>query len=93
MTSGVVIFETVPNGEVRILAELAELRPGPHGIHIHEVGDCSAADATSAGAHFAPDRRTHGAPADTIHHAGVSATSSPTSVASRWASYRVPLSR
>jgi Cu-Zn family superoxide dismutase len=70
MTSGVVTFDAAPNGEVRILAELAELSPGPHGIHIHEAGDCSAADAASAGAHFSPDGHTHGAPTETIHHAG-----------------------
>jgi superoxide dismutase, Cu-Zn family len=32
-----------------------------HGIHIHENGDCSAADASSAGDHFNPVNEKHGA--------------------------------
>lgn len=35
---------------------------GPRAIHIHEVGDCSAPDATSAGPHFNPDDAPHGSP-------------------------------
>jgi len=31
-----------------------------HAIHVHEKGDCSAADAASAGAHFNPDNMPHG---------------------------------
>lgn len=39
---------------------LMGLTPGPHGIHIHENGDCSAPDASSAGQHFNPEGRPHG---------------------------------
>lgn len=39
---------------------LTGLTPGPHGIHIHENGDCSAPDASSAGEHFNPEGRPHG---------------------------------
>jgi len=39
---------------------LMGLAPGPHGIHIHENGDCSAPDASSAGEHFNPERTPHG---------------------------------
>lgn len=48
------------------------LEPGTHGLHIHEHGDCSAPDGSSAGAHFAPDGDPHGAPRDAAdaHHAG-----------------------
>jgi Cu-Zn family superoxide dismutase len=31
-------------------------------VHIHENGDCSSADASSAGAHWSPDDDPHGAP-------------------------------
>ena len=39
---------------------LMGLTPGPHGIHVHENGDCSAPDASSAGEHFNPEGRPHG---------------------------------
>ena len=37
-----------------------ELKPGYHAVHIHEKGDCSAADATSAGGHWNPSHDQHG---------------------------------
>ncbi|RQP09887.1 MAG: superoxide dismutase family protein [Chryseobacterium sp.] len=37
-----------------------KLTPGIHAIHIHEKGDCSAADATSAGGHWNPAGSDHG---------------------------------
>jgi Cu-Zn family superoxide dismutase len=43
---------------------LSGLTPGPHGLHVHEFGDCSAADASSAGKHFNPHEAPHGAPTD-----------------------------
>ena len=50
-------------GEVRVVANLTGLAEGDHGFHIHEKGDCSAADGTSAGGHFNPEDKDHGAPA------------------------------
>jgi Cu-Zn family superoxide dismutase len=44
--------------------------PGPHGFHIHEKGDCSAADASSAGGHFNPTGKPHGGPDSDARHAG-----------------------
>ena len=41
-----------------------------HGIHVHEKGDCSAADASSAGAHFNPAASAHGRAGHGVHHAG-----------------------
>ncbi len=49
---------------------LSGLAPGKHGFHIHETGDCSAPDAASAGGHFNPDNKPHGAPDAPEHHAG-----------------------
>lgn len=49
---------------VQVAAELTGLTEGDHGFHIHENGDCSAPDASSAGDHFAPDDNPHGGPDD-----------------------------
>ena len=52
-----------PDG-TRVVAELRNLPAGAHAFHVHEFGDCSAADASSAGDHFA--FRVTEAPADRI---------------------------
>jgi Cu-Zn family superoxide dismutase len=44
--------------------------PGWHAVHVHEVGDCSAADGSSAGSHFNPAGHKHGSPHAPEHHAG-----------------------
>lgn len=67
--SGTVTFTKVDGG-VKIVADLTGLKPGEHGFHIHEFGDCSAPDATSAGGHFNPQHTQHGAPDATARHAG-----------------------
>ncbi len=42
-------------GAVRVSGEVGGLVPhGAHGLQVHEKGDCSAADASSAGAFFNP---------------------------------------
>lgn len=41
-----------------------------HGFHIHEKGDCSAADAKSAGGHFNPATQPHGKAETGPHHLG-----------------------
>lgn len=41
-----------------------------HGFHIHEHGDCSAPDASSAGGHFNPTGSEHGDPSGMVHHSG-----------------------
>lgn len=61
---------TSMNGGIRVEATVSGLEPGMHGIHIHENGDCSAPDASSAGGHFAPEGNQHGAPDDQERHAG-----------------------
>ncbi|MGB9148829.1 MAG: superoxide dismutase family protein [Burkholderiales bacterium] len=47
--------------KVNVAGEIFGLTPGQHGIHIHEVGDCSAADGASAKGHFNPANKAHGA--------------------------------
>jgi Cu-Zn family superoxide dismutase len=62
-------FTQVGN-RVRVTAEIAGLSPGAHGFHIHEKGDCSAADGMSTGGHFNPQAKKHGAPNAPARHAG-----------------------
>jgi Cu-Zn family superoxide dismutase len=65
---GTVEFER-EGSALSVNATLTGLTAGEHGIHVHEHGDCSAADASSAGRHFAPDLDPHGAPtADRDQH-------------------------
>ena len=60
-----------PKGDrVQMVATVFDLAPGTHGFHIHEKGDCSADDATSAGGHFNPLGKPHAAPATSDRHAG-----------------------
>ena len=66
---GVVTFTQV-NGGVKIVADFEGLTPGKHGFHIHEKGDCSAADASSAGAHYNPTNQPHGGPDSEKRHVG-----------------------
>ena len=69
--TGELVFD--PDGEgLRLSGEIRGLTPGAtHGFHVHETGDCSAPDATSAGGHFNPAGHPHGdRQADAPHHAG-----------------------
>ena len=67
--AGTVVF--VQEGrKVFVVAELTGLKPGPHGFHVHEKGDCSAPDFSSAGGHFNPSSQPHGDPTAGAHHVG-----------------------
>jgi len=68
--SGTVTFTQQGNavlvaGEVRGLAPSKE-----HGFHIHDKGDCSSGDGLSAGGHFNPTGKPHGAHDQNEHHTG-----------------------
>lgn len=67
--SGTVTFTKSSDG-VKVVADITGLAPGKHGFHVHEFGDCSAPDATSAGSHFNPTKHQHGAPEASDRHAG-----------------------
>lgn len=62
----------LPMGDgVHVTGEIGGFNPGSnHGFHIHEKGDCSAADASSAGGHFNPTGQPHGRAMQGAHHAG-----------------------
>lgn len=67
--SGTTTF-TRSTGQILVDARIKGLTPGAHGFHIHEKGDCSAPDATSAGGHFNPDAKPHGSHNAPDRHAG-----------------------
>lgn len=51
---------TVDGAKVRLELTVEGLSAGPHAVHLHENGDCSAADASSAGGHWNPSASQHG---------------------------------
>lgn len=71
LVSGRVVLLPAIQG-VRITGTIGGLRAGgSFGFHVHERGDCSAVDASSAGAHFNPSGQPHGrAGAELAHHLG-----------------------
>lgn len=68
--NGTLNLKAVPGG-VEISGELKGLpKNATLGFHVHEKGDCSAPDGSSAGGHFNPTKHDHGAPAATDSHVG-----------------------
>jgi len=68
---GIVRFTQDGKESVKVVADLSRLPPSStHGFHIHQYGDCSAADATSAGGHYNPESHQHAAPTVENRHAG-----------------------
>ena len=61
---------TEKDGKVEVVVNAKSLTPGKHGVHVHDKGDCSASDASSAGPHFAPGGGQHAGPTDANRHAG-----------------------
>ncbi|WP_353472276.1 superoxide dismutase family protein [Salipiger sp. H15] len=66
---GTVTVTDTPSGMAHVTAELQGLPEGVHGIHIHETGDCSASDFSSAGGHLAGEAE-HGVMAAHGPHPG-----------------------
>lgn len=70
LVSGKLTLLPIRDG-VRVTGDIGGLAPGSsHGFHVHEKGDCSAADASSAGGHFNPTGSAHGKAGTHVHHAG-----------------------
>lgn len=55
---------------VRVVLEARGLPPGTKAVHIHAVGKCDPPDFASAGSHFNPQGRQHGAKNPEGPHAG-----------------------
>lgn len=69
--SGVLRFEPVAGGKVHVTGTVEGLAPNAkQAVHIHEFGDCSAPDGTSAGGHYNPGHHKHALPTQTERHAG-----------------------
>lgn len=57
--TGEATFEETAGGTKMTLV-VRNAPPGTHAIHLHQNGDCSAADASSAGGHWNPTDEPHG---------------------------------
>ena len=69
--TGEATFTDEGDGRVRFELTAQNLTPGEHAVHIHEHGDCSAEDASSAGGHWNPTMKPHGKRGDgTSYHKG-----------------------
>mgnify|MGYP003393969347 CR=1 FL=1 len=69
-TSGEATFQQM-GGKVRVVIIVQGLRPNQeHGLHIHEVGDCSSGDGMSTRGHFDPHKKPHGHYGSSERHAG-----------------------
>jgi superoxide dismutase, Cu-Zn family len=55
---------------VRMVMQVSGLPAGVHAVHIHEVGKCEGPAFTSAGGHFNPSGKQHGALNPQGSHAG-----------------------
>lgn len=69
-TQGTVRFEQ-HDGSVTVTADISGLTPNStHAFHVHEFGDITAPDGTSAGGHYNPEGHDHGLPEQSARHAG-----------------------
>ncbi|HLB13527.1 MAG TPA: superoxide dismutase family protein [Burkholderiales bacterium] len=69
-TFGEATFEQV-GSKVHVVVFVQGLKPNQeHGLHIHEVGDCSSGDGMSAKGHFNPLGKPHGSQGSAERHAG-----------------------
>ena len=57
-------------GAMKVSGRISGLAPGSHGFHVHEFGDCSAADFSSAGGHYNPTGHQHAGAAVPRRHIG-----------------------
>jgi Cu-Zn family superoxide dismutase len=67
--TGVATF-TQSGATVSMTLTVSGASAGMHGVHLHAVGDCSAADATSAMGHWDPPMGMLGLPTSAVHHLG-----------------------
>lgn len=68
-TVGTATLNQLASG-VRVVLEMRGMPPGAHGVHIHAVGKCEPPAFTTAGGHFNPGAKKHGALNPEGPHAG-----------------------
>lgn len=66
---GYVEFHQKPGQRATVQGNITQLAPGLHGFHVHEYGDLTDG-CTSAGSHYNPFGKNHGAPFDEDRHVG-----------------------
>ncbi|XP_075948673.1 copper chaperone for superoxide dismutase isoform X1 [Anarhichas minor] len=66
---GVVRFLQLSEQRCLIDGTIDGLEPGPHGLHVHALGDLTR-DCLSCGEHYNPFGRQHGGPGDSERHVG-----------------------
>ncbi|KAK9079923.1 hypothetical protein SSX86_001598 [Deinandra increscens subsp. villosa] len=68
--SGTIFFNQEAEGApTTVTGDLSGLKPGPHGFHVHALGDTTNG-CMSTGPHYNPHGKEHGAPHDETRHAG-----------------------
>ncbi len=67
--TGEAIF-TQNGDQITLMIEIQGASPGLHAVHIHENGDCSSPDGTSAGGHWNPTGVAHGKWGEAEFHLG-----------------------
>ena len=61
---------TQDGDDIMLTIDIQDATPGLHAVHIHETGDCSAPDGTSAGGHWNPTGKAHGKWGEEPFHLG-----------------------
>jgi Cu-Zn family superoxide dismutase len=67
--NGMAIF-VEEDGKVTVTVDIEKAEPGTHAAHLHEFGDCSAEDGSSAGGHWNPEADDHGKFGEEHFHLG-----------------------
>ena len=60
----------IDDDTITLTIEIEGLPPGDYAVHIHEYGDCSSPDGSSAGGHWNPTHTAHGRWGEGAFHLG-----------------------